>query len=110
MEVSQRKQEIPDSEIGRAQEMHNALVEAAAENDEELMEQFFEAGSLTEEELAQGLTIALANQEVFPVFCASGLEDMGSGRIMGFINDIAPSPADRPPAKLENGETLSCDP
>ncbi|MDX1409184.1 MAG: GTP-binding protein, partial [Saprospiraceae bacterium] len=42
---------IPDSEISRAQELHNALVEAAAENDEELMEKFFDAGSLTEKEL-----------------------------------------------------------
>lgn len=100
------KQPIPDSEMGRAQEMHNALVEAAAENDEELMEKFFDAGTLNEEELAEGLTIALANQEIFPVFCCSAINNMGSGRIMGFLNDIAPSPADRPPAKLEGGATL----
>ncbi len=100
------KRDIPESEIARAQEMHNALVEAAAENDEELMEKFFDAGSLTEDELAQGLTIALAAQEIFPVFCASSIENMGSGRIMGFINDIAPSPDVRPPAKLADGGTL----
>lgn len=100
---------IPDSEIGRAQELHNALVEAAAENDEELMERFFEAGSLTEEELAYGLRIAIANQELFPVFCCSSIRNMGSGRIMGFINDVCPSPAERPPAKLEGGGTLPCD-
>ena len=104
------KKPIPDSEIERAQEMHNALVEAAAENDEELMEKFFEAGSLNEVELARGLTIALANQEIYPVFCCSSETNMGSGRIMGFINDIAPSPADRPEAKLEGGGTLACDP
>lgn len=90
------KKPIPDSEIARAQEMHQALVEAAAENDETLMEQYFESGSLNEEELAKGLTIALAHQQIFPVFCASGKLNMGSGRIMGFLNDIAPSPADRP--------------
>lgn len=99
---------IPESEIGRAQEMHNALVEAAAENEEGLMEKFFEAGSLNEEELAQGLTIALANQQIFPVFCCSATLNMGSGRIMGFLNDIAPSPADRPEAPLEGGNTLAC--
>ncbi len=103
-----QKQEIPDSEIRRAQEMHNALVEAAAENDEELMEHFFEAGSLTEEELAQGLSIAIAQQEIFPVFCCSATQNMGSGRIMGFINDICPSPADRPPAPLVDGRKLPC--
>jgi len=103
------KRPIPDSAIERAQSWHNALVEAAAENDENLMEKFFEEGSLTEEELAEGLTLALAHQQIFPVFCASGLNNIGSGRIMGFINDICPSPADRPPAPLENGGTLACD-
>lgn len=90
-----KKVPIPDSEIARAQEMHNALVEAAAENDEGLMEKFFEEGSLTERELTQGLKIAMAKQEVFPVFCCSAIRNMGSGRIMGFINDVAPSPAER---------------
>ncbi len=102
------KQDIPESEMQRAQEMHNMLVEAAAENDETLMEKFFDAGSLTEEELAEGLRIAIAHQEIFPVFCASAERNMGSGRVMGFINDVCPSPADRPPAKLEGGGTLKC--
>ena len=100
---------IPEEVKDRAQEMHNALVEAAAENDEGLMEKFFEEGSLNESELASGLRIALANQEIFPLFIASAERNMGSGRIMGFINDIAPSPADRPPAILEDGNTLACD-
>ena len=103
------KVEIPESEMGRAQEMHNALVEAAAENDETLMEKFFDAGSLNEEELAEGLTIALANQQIFPVFCCSATQNKGSGRIMGFLNDIAPSPADTPEATLKDGGSLACD-
>jgi elongation factor G len=103
------KEPIPDSELDRARDMHNALVEAAAENDEGLMERFFEEGTLNEIELASGLRIALANQQVFPVFCCSSLMNKGSGRIMGFINDICPSPADRPPARLQNGGTLKCD-
>ncbi|HMQ08368.1 MAG TPA: elongation factor G [Saprospiraceae bacterium] len=104
------KHDIPDSEINRAQEMHNALVEAAAENDEALMEKFFEAGSLNEEELAEGLTKALALQEIYPLFVCSSVNNMGTGRIMGFINDIAPSPADCPPARLDNEATLKPDP
>jgi elongation factor G len=104
------KKPIPDSEIERAQELHNALVESAAENDEDLMEKFFEEGSLSEEELAEGLRIAIAHQEIFPVFCCSSTQNMGSGRIMGFINDICPSPADRPGAPLQDSdEKLSCD-
>ncbi len=102
------KEAIPEEELGRAQELHNALVEAAAENDETLMEKFFDEGSLNEEELAAGLRIALANQEIYPLFIASAERNMGSGRIMGFINDIAPSPLDRPAANLEGGGTLEC--
>lgn len=102
------KEDIPASERDRAMEMHNALVEAAAENDEGLMEHFFEQGTLSEEELTQGLRIAIAHQQIFPVFCCSSLQDMGSGRVMGFINDVCPSPADRPAAELEGGNTLEC--
>ncbi|HQW11359.1 MAG TPA: elongation factor G [Saprospiraceae bacterium] len=101
---------IPDSEIERANEMHNKLVEAAAENEEGLMERYFEEGNLSEEDLAKGLTIGLAQQQIFPVFCTSATRNMGSGRIMGFLNDIAPSPADRPEEPLTNGKTLKCDP
>ena len=102
------KKPIPESEMARANEMHNALVEMAAENEEGLMEKYFEEGNLSEEELAQGLMIGLAKHDFFPVFVASGTKDMGSGRIMGFIDDIAPSPADRFGSKLENGEVLPC--
>ncbi len=103
------KKPIPDSELEKANAMHNALVEIAAENEEGLMEKYFEEGNLSEEELAKGITLALANQQFFPVFVASGLQDMGSGRIMGFIDDIAPSPADLPKNIMENGEEVVYD-
>lgn len=102
------KQAIPASEMDRAMAMHNALVEAAAENEDGLMEKYFEEGTLSEEDLAEGLRIAMAHQQIFPVFCCSAENNMGSGRIMGFVNDICPSPADRPEAKLEDGGTLAC--
>ena len=104
------KKPIPAEHKTRADEMHNALVEAAAENDEALMEKYFENGTLDEEDLAKGLSIGLAHHQFFPVFCASGLKDMGSGRIMGFIHDICPSPAERPAANLEGGGSKPCDP
>ena len=103
------KKPIPESEMERANAMHNTLVEIAAENEEGLMEKYFEEGNLSEEELAKGITIALAHQQFFPVFVASGLNDMGTGRIMGFLNDIAPSPLDRPKRVLENGEEIAYD-
>lgn len=104
------KKPIPESEMERAKEMHNALVEIAAENEDGLMEKYFEFGTLSEEELAKGLTIALAHQQFFPVFVASGLKDMGSGRIMGFLNDIAPSPAERPNRIMVDGSEVAYDP
>ncbi|HND89676.1 MAG TPA: GTP-binding protein, partial [Saprospiraceae bacterium] len=103
------KKPIPAEHQKRADELHNALVEAAAENDEGLMEKYFEEGNLSEEELAKGLSIGLAHRQYFPLFCASGLQDMGSGRIMGFIHDICPSPADRPAAALEGGGSKPCE-
>ncbi len=103
------KKPIPESEMERAKAMHNTLVEIAAENEEGLMEKYFEEGTLSEEDLSKGITIALAQQQFFPLFVASGLKDMGSGRIMGFLNDIAPSPADRPKRVLENGEQIAYD-
>jgi elongation factor G len=88
--------------------MHNVLVEAAAENDEALMEKFFDEGSLTEEELTAGLKLALAKKEFYPVFCVSAEKNIGSGRLMGFINDISPAPDDRSAMPLEGGGELKC--
>lgn len=104
------KQPIPADALERAQELHNQIVEKAAEEDESLMEKFFDQGSLSEEELSNGLKIALINQDFFPVFCVSAKFNMGAGRIMGFINDIAPAPNERPAADLEDGKNLACDP
>ncbi len=105
-----KKVAIPESELPRAEAMHNALVEAAAENEDGLMEKYFEEGTLNEEDLADGLRIALAKHEIYPVFITSAIKNEGSGRVMGFINDIAPSPADRGETKLvEEGKTLKMD-
>jgi elongation factor G len=104
------KKPIPAEYQARADAMHGALVEAAAENEESLMEKFFDQGTLDEEDLAKGLCIGMSHRQFFPVFCASGLKDMGSGRIMGFIHDVCPSPADRPAAALEGGGSKPCDP
>jgi len=103
------KLEIPQEEKSRATEIHSQLIEMAAENDENLMETYFDQGTLSEEELTKGLRISLANQQFYPVFCASADLNMGSGRIMGFINDIGPSPLDRPGMKLTNGDKLKCE-
>lgn len=98
------KKPIPAEHMEKANSLHNTIVEAAAENDDTLMDHYFETGNLDESELADGLRKGIASRSLFPVFCSSAIRNMGSGRIMGFINDVCPSPADRPPAKLVQGE------
>lgn len=90
------KKPIPDSEKAKADKLHNELVESIAEHDEGLMEKYFDKGSLDEEEMAKGLHGAMANRDLFPLFCLSANNNMGSGRIMGFIHDIVPGPVDQP--------------
>jgi elongation factor G len=103
------KKPIPAEYQARAHAMHEALVEAAAENDEALMEKFFAEGTLNETDLAKGLTEGMAHQQFFPVLCVSAERNMGSGRLMGFINDICPNPAQRPAAELEGGGSKRCE-
>ncbi|OIP85279.1 MAG: elongation factor G [Porphyromonadaceae bacterium CG2_30_38_12] len=83
--------EIPNDEIEKAQEMHNKLVEAAAENDEALMEKFFDQGSLSEEEMRVGIRQGLLQRDMFPVFCVSASKDMCVRRLMEFVGNVAPS-------------------
>ncbi|GIV32891.1 MAG: elongation factor G [Chitinophagales bacterium] len=101
---------IPDSERERAKQLHNELVELAAQEDEKLMELYFDKGELDEDHMVQGLRMAMIKRDIFPLFCISAERNMGSGRLMGFINNVAPSAADMPPARLTNGQTLPCDP
>ena len=89
-----------------ADKLHNELVEKAAENDEELMELFFEKGTLNEDELRQGIKAGMLNHELFPVFCVSALNDMGAGRLMGFIDNVAPAAADLKPEQSVEGDTV----
>lgn len=102
------KQPIPEEEKDRADRLHRELVEKAAENDESLMELYFDEGDLNEDQLRMGLKIGMMKREVFPVFCLSGLRNMGSGRLMGFIDNVAPSALEMPPAPLADGGKLDC--
>ncbi|WP_010663238.1 elongation factor G [Marinilabilia salmonicolor] len=102
--------EIPDSEKAKADELHNELVEAAAENDEDLMELFFEKGSLDEEEMRRGIRKGLVGRDLFPVFCVSAIKDMGVRRLMEFLGNIIPLVSQMPPKKNNKGEDVLCDP
>ncbi|WP_425237035.1 elongation factor G [Ulvibacterium sp.] len=100
------KHPIPENEKALANHLHNELVEKAAENDEELMELFFDKGTLNEDEMRQGIKAGMLNHELFPVFCVSALEDMGSGRLMGFIDNVAPAAADLKPEQTLEGQAI----
>jgi len=97
---------IPHDQKERATKLHNELVEKAAENDEELLELFFEKGTLNEDEMRVGIKAGMLNHELFPVFCVSALNDMGTGRLMGFIDNVAPAASDLKPEQTLEGEVL----
>jgi elongation factor G len=100
---------IPDEEKQRAEELHRELVEAIASNDEGLMEKYFDKGELDEDELKEGLKKAMINHDLFPLFCLSAERNMGSGRLMGFIDNVCPSANEMQPQKTLSNEELSCD-
>jgi elongation factor G len=102
--------EIHDLYRKKAEDMHQQLVEAVAETDEELMNRFFEIGTLTEDELRAGIKSALVTRTFFPVFCTSPLHLIGSERLLNAIVNICPSPIERGPehalCSLMNDEKL----
>ena len=100
---------IPKSELERANQLHNELVEKAAENDEKLMEKYFEKGTLDEDEMREGLKLGMIHHDVFPVFCMSAKKNMGSGRLMGFIDNVAPTPLEAKPERTTEGKELAFD-
>jgi len=103
-------EDIPDSEKEKAEELHNALVESAAENDEELMELFFEEGTLNEDQMRAGIKKGLINKDLFPIFCVSAKKDMGVRRLMEFLNNVAPQTSEMPKPKDVEGNEVSIDP
>lgn len=89
-------EDIPAEEAERAQELHQALVEAAAENDETLMEKFFDQGHLSEDEMREGIRKGLIDRSIYPVFCVSAAKDMGVRRMMEFLGNVVPFVEDMP--------------
>jgi elongation factor G len=100
---------IPDAEKEKADLLHKELIEAIASNDETLMEKYFDNGELDEDEMKEGLKKAMINHDIFPLFCMSAIRDMGSGRLMGFIDNVCPSANEMPPQITKNGSALPCD-
>lgn len=103
------KMPIPDDEKEKADALHKELIEAIASNDESLMEIYFDKGELIEDEMKAGLKKAMINHDLFPLFCLSAERNMGSGRMMGFIDNVCPSAHEMPPQTTTTGDKLTCD-
>ena len=102
--------EIPDTEIEKAQNLHNLLVEAAAEHDEALMEKFFDQGSLSEDEMRIGIRKGLLTRDMFPVFCVCAGRDMCVRRLMEFVCNVSPSVNQTEKPKTIDGIEVTADP
>ncbi len=100
--------DIPDDQKAKADELHNALVEAAAENDESLMELYFDKGTLDEDQMRSGIKKGLIARDLFPVFCVSAIKDMGVRRMMEFLGNIVPFVSEMPKAITKNAEEVEC--
>ena len=103
------REPIADAFADRAAAMHNDLVEAIAENDEGLLDLYVEQGTLTEDQMRRGLRTAMIRRELFPLFLTVATEAVGVSRLMGFIDNVCPSPAAMPPPHLDAG-AVSTDP
>ena len=105
-----KRQDIPAEEMEKAGELHRALVEAAAENDDTLMEKFFEdENSLTEDELRLGIRKGLINRDMFPIFCVDAHKDMGVQRLMEFLGNVVPFVSDMPAYRDTRGDEVPAD-
>ncbi len=103
-------EDIPVSETEKAEAMHKALVEAAAENDEGLMEKFFETEYLTEDEMREGIRKGMVTRSIFPVFCVCASKNMGVGRLMEFLGNVVPFVDEMPKVHNTRGEEVQPDP
>ncbi len=99
---------IPPEEKERADSLHKELIEAIASNDESLMEKYFEKGELDEDEMKEGMKKAMIHHDLFPLFCLSAERNMGSGRLMGFIDNVCPSANEMPAQPTKVGSALEC--
>ena len=102
-------EEIPAEEMDKAMELHKALVEAAAENDEGLMDKFFETETLTEDEMREGIRKGLVTRSIFPVFCVCAGRCMGVRRLMEFLGNVVPFVDEMPKVHNTRGEEVPVD-
>ncbi|MGD0522150.1 MAG: elongation factor G [Terracidiphilus sp.] len=97
--------EMPAGLAADAKTRHEALVELVAEGKDELMEEYFEKGTIAEEHLIAALHEAIRDDRIFPVLFSSGLANMATDHLLDFIKVYAPSPVERAPIAVRNPGT-----
>ena len=102
--------DIPAALASKAQDLHDALVEAAAGGDEALMEKFFDTMELTEDEMIEGIRKGLVQSGIYPVLCSSASKNVGVARIMDFIATVVPTVNEFPGTPNTAGTTVAVDP
>lgn len=102
-------EDIPAEEMDKAEELHAALIEAAAANDDALMEKYFEEENLNEDEIREGVRKGLITRSIYPIFCVCATKDMGVRRLMEFLGNVVPFPDEMPKVKDVNGKEIAID-
>ncbi len=105
---TREEQEIPVDLLNEATALHQILVEMSAENDESLMETFFDKGQLSEDEIRSGMKAGMRLGDILPVFCLSAKRDIGVKRLMEFTINACPSP-DKCENELTDGTMVKVD-
>jgi len=100
--------DIPDSEKAKAEGLHVALVEQAAEGEESLMEKYFENDTLSTEEIREGIRLGMISRTIYPILCSSAKHGIGTTRLMDFIVNSCPSPDMMPEKEAKGGKSFKC--
>ena len=108
------EEDIPDDLKAQADKLREELIEKIAESSEELMNKFFEVGSLSEDELLKGLKLAIIKGELVPVFAFSATKGVGMNTVLDFASKYFPAPNEREPieATMKEGNVkvkVTCD-
>ena len=102
-------EDIPAEEMEKAKSLHNELVEKAAENEEGLMDKFFDEADLGTDEIRMGARMGLATGDVYPVLCCSAATDVAVSRLLEFLANVAPEVDDMPKPENADGVTVPYD-
>ena len=104
-----KAEDVPGAVADKAQTMRDAVTESAAENDEALMEKFFDQGELSIDEIRLGFRKGIEASGLFPIVCIAAAPNVGVNRLVEFLGNVAPSPLQGKEVQDTKGETVKLD-